>query len=146
MVSTTLFASEKDDWETPQWLFDELDKEFGFNLDVAANCHNAKCQNYYDIESDGLIQPWKGVCWCNPPYGRNVGKWVMKAHMAAMRGITTVMLLPARTDTRYFHDYIYGRYEIRFLKGRLKFEGAKNTAPFPSMIVVFAINGMEVSP
>lgn len=136
-ISKTLYSSKTDMWETPQVLFDELDKEFHFELDVCATPENAKCVEFYTKEQDGLKQPWNCTCWCNPPYGRDVWQWVRKALFASIEGATVVMLLPARTDTKWFHDYIYKRAEIRFLKGRLKFGNSKNSAPFPSMIVVF---------
>ena len=129
-----MFSSKTDLWGTPQDLFDELDAEFHFDLDVCALPENAKCERYYTPEQDGLSQEWTGTCWCNPPYGRQIGKWVRKA---AESGTTVVMLLPARTDTKWFHDYILGKAEIRFLRGRLKFGGCNNGAPFPSMVVVF---------
>ena len=128
------FMSRTDQWATPPWLFEELDREFGFTLDVCADAGNHKCERFYTAEQDGLAQIWEGVCWCNPPYGRQIGKWVAKA---AQAGCTVVMLLPARTDTAWFHDYVYGKAEIRFIRGRLRFSGAKVNAPFPSMIVVF---------
>lgn len=137
MINQALFASGKTEWETPQALFYELYMEFGFTLDVCATKYNAKLPEYYSPEMDALKRPWPGVCWCNPPYGRDVGQWVQKASEEAQKGATVVMLLPARTDTRWFHSYIYGKAEIRFLRGRLKFGGSKNSAPFPSMIVVF---------
>lgn len=133
-MNSVLFSSKKEDWGTPQELFDYLNDEFHFTLDVCANSENAKCRRFYSKEDDGLRQEWNGVCWCNPPYGRNVGKWVEKAYKS---GCTTVMLLPARTDTQWFHKYIYNKAEIRFLCGRLKFGDSKNSAPFPSMIVIF---------
>lgn len=133
-ISKSLYSSKTDMWETPQELFDELDNEFHFDLDVCAIAENTKCNSFYTPEQDGLIQPWYGKCWCNPPYGRQIAKWVKKA---AESDCTVVMLLPARTDTKWFHDYIYKRVEIRFLKGRLKFGNSKNSAPFPSMIVIF---------
>lgn len=137
-MNQALFSSNTGEWETPQEFFDELDKEFHFTLDVCATAENAKCARYYTKEQDGLHQPWDGIVWCNPPYGREVGKWVFTGLIASqLRGSTVVMLLPARTDTRWFHDYIYHRAEIRFIRGRLKFGGSKNTAPFPSMIVIF---------
>ena len=123
--------------ELPEPFFDELNQEFGFTLDACAVPDNAKCERYYTPEQDGLSQPWDGVVWCNPPYGREVGKWVRRGLMASENGATVVMLLPARTDTKWFHDYIYGRAEIRFIRGRLKFGGG-NSAPFPSMVVVFS--------
>ena len=136
-ISESLYSSKTDMWETPQELFDELGKEFHFDLDVCATSENAKCKAFYTPEQDGLSQPWKGTCWCNPPYGRDIGQWVRRAFLASISGSTVVMLLPSRTDTKWFHDYIYKRAEIRFVKGRLKFGNSKNSAPFPSMIVVF---------
>lgn len=124
-------------WETPQDLFDRLNEEYNFECDVCAIPENAKCKKYYTPEVDGLKQEWQGVCWCNPPYGREIGKWVEKAYVASTYyGVTVVMLLPARTDTKWFHDYCL-KGKIEFLRGRLKFGGSKNSAPFPSMIVVF---------
>lgn len=139
MNKEIMFSSKSDLWETPQELFDKLDQEFGFTLDVCAIPENAKCQKFYTPEQDGLKMPWKGIVWCNPPYGRQVGQWVRQAALAAAAGNTVVMLLPARTDTKWFHEYIYRRtnVEVRFLQGRLHFGGATNAAPFPSMIVVF---------
>lgn len=133
-----MFSSKTDLWGTPQDLFDELDAEFHFDLDVCALPENAKCERYYTPEQDGLVQEWAGTCWCNPPYGRQTGKWVKKASEC---GTTVVMLIPARTDTKWFHDYIYGKEEVRFLRGRLHFVSAggavMDAAPFPSMVVVF---------
>ncbi len=138
MNTKPMFSSTTDMWATPQEFFDNLDEEFGFELDVCATDENAKCKKYYTKEQDGLKMPWTGVCWCNPPYGREIGKWVEKAYSSSARGVATVvMLLPARTDTRWFHDYIYGKSEVRFIKGRLKFGDSLNSAPFPSMVVVF---------
>jgi phage N-6-adenine-methyltransferase len=132
-----MFSSKSDNWETPQWLFENLNKEFNFELDVCANFENTKCAKFYSEEDDGLQQQWDGSCWCNPPYGRKVCEWVKKAYDSVSLGTKIVMLLPARTDTKWFHDYIYNKFEVRFLKGRLKFGDSKNSAPFPSMIVVF---------
>lgn len=136
----TMFSSGTDLWATPQWLFDELNNEFHFDLDVCANAENHKCVKYYTREQDGLIQSWDGNVWCNPPYGRKIGDWVKKAYLSAYtnKGVV-VMLLPARTDTKWFHEYIYNQpnVKIRFIKGRLKFGNSKNSAPFPSMIVIF---------
>lgn len=140
MLSTALFTSTTDLWETPQELFDRLDAEFHFTLDACAIESNAKCERFYSPEQDGLSLPWEGTVWCNPPYGRNVWRWCEKASNSAANGATVVMLLPARTDTKWFHRWIYGRAEIRFLAGRLKFGGAQNSAPFPSMIVIFRPN------
>lgn len=125
------------EWETPPELFRALDEEYGFTLDVCANEENKKCEKFFSRAEDGLKQKWSGVCWCNPPYGREVGAWVAKAAKEAGERTTVVMLLPARTDTKWFHRYIYGHAEVRFLPGRLKFGGSKNGAPFPSMITIF---------
>lgn len=130
------FSSKTDDWETPQYVFDELNKEFNFKLDVCATPKNAKCIEFIpnvSEEINGLTVRWGSSNWMNPPYGREIGKWVKKASENPL----TVCLLPARTDTKWFHDYILGKAEIRFIKGRLKFGGHKNSAPFPSMIVIF---------
>lgn len=132
-----MFTSTTDLWETPQAFFDQLNAEFCFSLDACALPWNAKCERYYTPEQDGLSQPWTGVVWCNPPYGRKIGKWVEKAVASVSEGATVVMLLPARTDTQWFHRYIYHQAEIRFVPGRLKFGGAKWNAPFPCMVVIF---------
>ena len=134
-----MFSSKTDMWATPQSFFDELNREFNFTLDPCATKENAKCKKYFTEEDDGLIQDWGGhIVFCNPPYGRQIGKWVEKCFKESKKlNTTVVMLIPARTDTKYFHEYIYNKSEIRFLKGRLKFGDSKNSAPFPSMIVVF---------
>ena len=135
MNTEVMFSSKSNEWATPQALFDELDREFHFTLDPCATPENAKCRKYYTQADDGLAQDWSGeTVFCNPPYGREIQKWVKKA---AVSEATTVMLIPARTDTTYFHDYIYGKAEIRFIRGRVKFGDSKTGAPFPSMIVVF---------
>ena len=138
------FSSKTPEWETPQEFFNELDKEFGFDLDVCATFENKKCKNWLGygpgkIFCDGLKHNWKdAVCWMNPPYGREIGKWVKKAYEESQSGAKVVVcLLPSRTDTRWFHDYIQGKAEIRFIRGRLKFGGSQNAAPFPSMVVVY---------
>ena len=139
MNKEVMFSSATDNWATPQDFFDKLNAEFHFDLDVCADESNHKCDTYYTKEQDGLAMPWKGIVWCNPPYGREIGSWVRRALFASVGGATVVMLIPARTDTKWFHDYIYKRdnVEIRFVKGRLKFGNSKNSAPFPSMVVVF---------
>ena len=139
MNTDVMFSSATDLWATPQGFFEELDREFHFTLDACALPENAKCEKYYTPEQNGLAQPWGGVVWCNPPYGRKIGKWVRKAYIENKLGATVVMLLPARTDTKWFHNYIYGKAEIRFIQGRLKFGDSKNSAPFPSMVVVFRV-------
>jgi len=102
-----MFSGNRKDWATPQWLFDQLDKEFHFTLDVCATATNAKCEKFYTVFDDGLKQQWEGVCWMNPPYGHEVARWIAKACEEADKGVTVVALLAARTDTRWFHRYIY---------------------------------------
>lgn len=139
MNTAIMFSSATDLWSTPQDFFDELNAEFNFTLDPCATRENAKCARFFTVEDDGLKQDWQGeTVFCNPPYGREIGKWVKKCYEESKKpGTTVVMLIPARTDTSYFHDYIYGKArEIRFIRGRLKFGDAKNSAPFPSMVVV----------
>ena len=135
-----LFSSKSDEWETPREFFAALDAEFHFDLDACATKQNRKCERFFSKEDDALTQPWAGRVWCNPPYGRDIGKWVRKA-AAEIRGSADVivMLIHARTDTRWFHEYLYRKpnVELRFVRGRLKFGGSKNSAPFPSMIAVF---------
>ncbi len=131
-------SSQSVEWSTPQLLFDALHAEFGFTLDAAAQPHNAKCPRFFTPEDDGLAQPWAGeVVWCNPPYGQfNVARWIQKGFEESRNGATVVMLVPSRTDARWFHDFAK-RGEIRFIRGRLKFGGAKDNAPFASLLVVF---------
>lgn len=138
MNTEVMFSSKTEMWETPQDFFDKLNEEFHFTLDACATKENAKCEKFFTPEIDGLSQNWCETTWCNPPYGKTIGKWVEKAYWQNYEfGETIVMLLPARTDTKWFHDYILGKAEIRFIRGRLKFGGSKNSAPFPSMVVVF---------
>jgi len=131
------FRSDTHLWSTPQAFFDALDAEFGFTLDVCALPINAKCAVFYSPEQDGLQQVWTGACWCNPPYGSVIAKWVQKAYESAQSGALVVCLLPARVDTRWWHDYVLPSTEIRYLKGRLKFGGGENSAPFPSAVVIY---------
>jgi phage N-6-adenine-methyltransferase len=131
-----MFSSVTDSWETPQDFFNVQNAIHNFTLDVCALPDNAKCQNFFTPSQDGLSQPWTGVYWMNPPYGRRIGKWIRKAYESAQEGAKVVCLLPARTDTKWFHDYCK-QGQIEFLRGRLKFVGAKSSAPFPSMLVVF---------
>lgn len=133
-----MFSSESSEWSTPEDFFKQLDAEFHFTLDPCATPESAKCEKYFTKEDDGLEQDWGcATVFCNPPYGNEIGKWVRKALLSSFRGATIVCLLPARTDTKWFHRYIYNRAEVRFIEGRLKFGGSKNSAPFPSMVVVF---------
>ena len=141
MNTNGIFSSKTDMWETPQWLFDKLNEEYHFTLDACAIPENAKCENYFTPEQDGLAQEWTGRVWCNPPYGRQIGKWVQKAYDS--KAELVVMLLPARTDTRWFHELCMRGGQVSFLRGRLKFGDSKGNAPFPSMIVTFRHEGGE---
>lgn len=139
------FSSENQTWCTPWAFFKEIDTEFHFDLDAAATERSAKCSNFYTPETDGLSQEWnvppEKAVFCNPPYGRELKFWVQKAYEEAQKGTKIVLLIPARTDTAYFHDYIYKKANIRFLRGRIKFENeleeSKGSAPFPSMLVIY---------
>lgn len=135
-VNKGLFTSNTDMWATPQDFFDKLNDEFNFQLDVCAIEDNAKCNNFFSPEDNGLQQEWEGICWMNPPYGRVIGDWVKKAYESSLKGATVVCLLPARTDTKWWHEYCM-KGEIRLVKGRLKFGGSENSAPFPSAVVIF---------
>lgn len=140
MNTELMFSSENEVWATPQDFYDKLDDEFHFTLDPCALPTNAKCANYFTPIDDGLKQDWRGYSvFCNPPYGRKIKDWVEKCYQESKKPETqVVMLIPARTDTTYFHDFIYHKAkEIRFVRGRLKFGNTKNSAPFPSMIVIF---------
>lgn len=139
MNTKVLFSSRTEEWETPQWLFDKINDIFHFQLDVCASSGNAKCEHFYSKEDNGLLMPWEETNWMNPPYGRRIAMWMEKAAMESRRGKTTVCLVPARTDTRWWHDYIENNPNATalFIRGRLKFGGAKNGAPFPSAIVFF---------
>jgi phage N-6-adenine-methyltransferase len=131
------YTKRSDEWATPLKLFRTLNAEFRFQLDVAANAQNAKCKRFYDKSANGLDENWAKRNWCNPPYSQ-IPKWVLKARREQLKGNMTVMLLPARTDTKWFHDSLYNKpnVEVRFIPRRVVFEGAKWNAPFPSMIVI----------
>lgn len=139
MNNELMFSSKTDLWSTPWDFFEKLNDEFHFTLDPCSTHENAKCYKHFTIEEDGLLQDWGNeVVFCNPPYGRKIKDWVKKAYNESQKDNTTVvMLIPSRTDTIYFHEYIYHKAEIRFIKGRLKFGDSKNAAPFPSMVVIF---------
>lgn len=131
-------SSSSDEWETPAEFFRTLDREFGFTLDPCATVENAKAERYFTVAEDGLAQPWSGRVFMNPPYGRAIGRWVAKAKREAESNAEVVVcLLPARTDTRWWHDHCEAAAERRFIKGRLVFNGAKHNAPFPNVVVVF---------
>jgi len=142
------YSSKSDMWETPQAFFDNYNAVYHFTLDVCAIPENAKCKRFFTPEEDGLKQPWKGVCWMNPPYGRQIGKWVKKAYESSLTGATVVCLIPSRTDTKWWHEYCV-KGEITYIRGRLKFINRAfpsyradgnfkvSPAPFPSAVVVF---------
>lgn len=130
-------TSSSDEWATPRELFAKLDAEFHFTCDAASTDENALCARHFTIADDGLSQEWAGNVWCNPPYGRQVGRWAEKAATSNMGGVN-VLLVPARTDTAWWHDWIFGKAtQIRFLRGRLRFGDGKGSAPFPSAVVVY---------
>lgn len=145
MNKELMFSSNTDMWSTPWDFFNKLNDEFHFTLDPCSTHENAKCYKHFTIEENGLLQDWGGEkVFCNPPYGRQIKDWVKKSYEESQKENTTVvMLIPARTDTIYFHEYIYHKAEIRFIKGRLKFGDAKNAAPFPSMVVIFKNNKLK---
>ena len=136
MNTDLMFSSKTDMWATPQDFFDKLNEKYNFTLDVCATPNNAKCERYFTEEDDGLAQKWEGVCWMNPPYGRQIKHWIKKAYEESRGGATVVCLIPSRTDTICWHEYVM-KGDITFIKGRLKFGEAKNAAPFPSAVVVF---------
>lgn len=138
-MNSIRYSSKTDLWATPQELFDKLDAVYHFETDVCALPENAKCKAYYTPEIDGLAQEWRGSCWMNPPYGRGIVKWVRKAYESARdNNALVVCLLPARTDTIWFQDYVLAHASsVEFVKGRIKFGGAKTGAPFPSCVAVF---------
>lgn len=130
------FLSQTVIWETPNDFFDKYNAIFKFEIDVCALPENAKCEKYFTPEIDGLSQKWIGSCWMNPPYGKEISAWMKKAYESSLQGATVVCLVPSRTDTKWWHEYAM-KGEIEFIRGRLKFGGSKNSAPFPSAIVIF---------
>jgi site-specific DNA-methyltransferase (adenine-specific) len=148
-----MFSSKSNDWATPQDFYNQLDAEFEFTLDPCASQSSAKCASFYTADDDGLSKDWEGhTVFMNPPYGRKIGNWIQKAYEEGEKSNTRVVaLIPARTDTKYWHNYCMKATEIRFVKGRLKFGqgNTKNSAPFPSAVVVFSgspppkVTGME---
>jgi phage N-6-adenine-methyltransferase len=140
------YSSATPEWSTPQDLFDELNREFGFVLDVCATAENAKCASYYSPERNGLEAPWAadvdefgrpGACWMNPPYGKTICEWMAKARAEANKGAVVVCLVPSRTDTKWFQESFLSASEVRLLGGRVRFGNAKSCAPFPSCVFVF---------
>ena len=130
------FSSATEMWSTPQEFFDKYNKIYKFNLDVCATPENTKCENYFTEIDNGLEQVWKGACWMNPPYGRTIKEWMKKAYESSLEGTTVVCLVPSRTDTAWWHEYAV-KGDIEFIRGRLKFGGHTNSAPFPSAVIVF---------
>ena len=138
-ISPSLYSCRTDDWPTPQAFFDQLNREFKFTLDPCASAENAKCRWFYTREDDGLKQNWRSHrVFCNPPYGKTMRDWARKCFEASEGGALVALLAHARTDTRWFHDWVYGKAdEIRFVRGRLKFGDGSQSAPFPSLIAIF---------
>lgn len=141
-LPSVLFSAKTVEWGTPIAAFMALDAEFNFTLDVCATPENTKCKRFYTEQDNGLIQEWTGSVWCNPPYGRAIKMWVRKAYESALNGATVVMLIPSRTGTSWWHDYVM-LGEIRLIRGRLKFGGATENAPFDSAVVVFQPPGLK---
>ena len=135
-INQGLMTSNTDLWSTPRDFFDDYNAIYQFDVDVCATAENALCAKFYSPEDNGLSKEWHGVCWMNPPYGREIGKWMKKAYESSLHGATVVCLVPARTDTAWWHDYAM-KGNIEFIRGRLKFGSSKNSAPFPSAVVVF---------
>ena len=136
MINESLFSSKSNEWVTPHYVFKQLDREFKFTLDPCCTKDNKKCKKFYTKKENGLLQDWsKENVFMNPPYGKEIKLWVQKAYEESLKGATVVCLIPARTDTVYWHDYCF-KGQVRFIKGRLKFSG-KGSAPFPSAVVTF---------
>ncbi|MCS6093931.1 adenine methyltransferase [Lactobacillus sp. LMY-20] len=148
MINKALFTSNKEDWETPQDFYDRLNNKYRFKWDLAASDDNAKCSCYFTRDDNSLEQDWEGLSgnlFLNPPYGRELKLWVQKAATTKLKDKQNiVMLIPSRTDTSYWHDYIFNHAEIKFLRGRLKFEVdgvSGDSAPFPSAVVIYTGDG-----
>ncbi len=138
MNKRVMFSSITCEWQTPQSLFDQLNMEFKFEIDVCATRENAMCSRFYTLEDNGLSKQWSGSCWMNPPYGRTIARWLEKAYLSSCHlGTTVVALIPARTDTDWWHRFVMRAEEIRFVKGRLNFSGHNENAPFPSAVAIF---------
>lgn len=143
MLNKNLFTSDKSQWETPDTLFQALDNEFHFTLDVCASETNSKCPNYFDEKSNCLTQTWSGVCFMNPPYGREIKYFVEKAYFESQKNAIVVCLLPVRTDTKWWHKFCMKSYEIRLLTRRLSFSNSDNKAPFPGAVIIFKSGNYE---
>jgi len=136
MNTEVLFSSASGEWETPQKFYDAIDAVCHFSVDVCATAQNTKCSRFFAIEDNALLQRWSGMCWMNPPYGRGIIAWMKKAYEESLNGSAVVCLVPARTDTAWWHDYATKGYRL-YIKGRLKFGGLDNSAPFPSALIIF---------
>lgn len=144
MNKDLMFSSKKMDWETPQVLFEQLNRKFKFDLDACASDENHKIDNYFTEKDDALVQKWGGNVFVNPPYGRSIGDFIKKAYEEHLRDPNRfiVMLVPSRTDTRYWQDYVIDKSTIKYIRGRLKFEVdgvATDAAPFPSALLVYGM-------
>ena len=147
MASSARWGTGTDVWPTPQTFFDTINAEFSFTLDVCALQENTKCTEFYSPEQNGLTQEWRGTCWCNPPYSQ-LREWITKARQEAEKGATVVMLIPARTDTRAWHEHIFGNpnVEVRFIKGRIVYQ-KRTPSPFPSAVIIFRPGkGLDIQP
>lgn len=144
-ISSALYTSRSEEWPTPRQFFEALNSEFHFSLDPCATPRNAKCRRYFTKAQDGLLQDWGDhTVFCNPPYGRCMRDWARKCYLSSLQGATVVLLAHARTDTRWFHDWVYGRAaELRFIRGRLKFGDGEQSAPFPSLVAVFRVQSIK---
>ena len=139
-MNKVLFSNKNNCWETPIELFDKLNNQYNFTLDPCSDIYNHKCNKYYTKKENGLIQDWSDeIVFCNPPYGREIYNWVKKCYVESLKGVKIVLLIPSRTDTKYFHEFLYNKEHIRieFIKGRLKFSNSLNSAPFPSLLAYF---------
>ena len=137
-IHESLYSSRSEEWPTPAAFYEQMNTEFRFTLDPCATPENAKCRKFYSKTEDGLRQSWgRHVVFCNPPYGRSMREWARKCYEASVNGATVVLLAHARTDTRWFHEWVYGRAELRFVRGRLKFGDGNQSAPFPSLIAIY---------
>jgi site-specific DNA-methyltransferase (adenine-specific) len=143
-IDKVLFSTGKDDWETPEDLFNHFNKIFNFDLDVCADKKNKKLKRYLSEKDNALIKDWDKKNWCNPPYSNgNQWKFIRKAYEESLKGKLTVCLIPARPDTKAWHDYVMKADHIQYIKGRLRFVGAKSSAPFPSCIVIFGLRYLK---
>lgn len=137
-IHESLYSSRSEEWPTPESFFAELNAEFGFTLDPCATPENAKCAHFFTKQQNGLLQDWgTHVVFCNPPYGKHIRAWAYKCYAASLQGATVVLLVHARTDTRWFHDFVYRKAHLRFIRGRLRFGDGTQSAPFPSLVAVY---------